>query len=543
MSRTTQVSLEEIQSFEGKYPKQLWGLFFSEMWERFCFYGMRGVLTYFMVTHLILNTGGHMTDSQANLQYGATQAFVYAFTFIGGLFADKILGFRKSLFWGGILMIIGSAILAFDPFPENNFFLGISFTVIGTGFFKPNISTMVGTLYKKGDPRRDAGFSMFYSGINIGALLGGYACIAIGKGQLFSSFIPAEYTWNVAFGLAGVVMTISLVTFLFTQRNLGPIGLSPFSTQDDSLRTVKHLEGNQTVAPEDTAAVTVKVKSGKAWYDYAVYAFTLLLIPVVMTMVAKTEYTDYFMYTIGPATLLYLGYEMTKHTWEESKKLIAALVFIIFSIIFWAFFEQSGGSLSLFAAKNLDNIVAGSLTLDPNGVNNAANSVFVIVFAPIVGLIWVALAKKKIEPNTVVKFGLGFLFLAGGFYVFYATRFFEVIAGSGIASLDVFVIAYFVITFGELCLSPIGLSIMTKLSPQRLQGMMMGMWFLASAYGQYVAGILGAGLSEAGENDSLAQKLITYTDGYKQLAIYALIAGVVLIIISPLVRKLMQDVK
>jgi POT family proton-dependent oligopeptide transporter len=542
MSNTTTVSLDEIQSFKGKYPKQLWGLFFSEMWERFCFYGMRGVLTYFMITHLVLEGGGHMAEGQANLQYGATQAFVYAFTFIGGLFADKILGFRKSLFWGGLLMIVGSAILAFDPFPESNFFLGISFTVIGTGFFKPNISTMVGSLYKQGDSRRDAGFSLFYSGINIGALLGGYACIAIGKGQLFSSFIPAEYTWNVAFGLAGIVMTISLVTFTFTQKTLGPIGLPPFRSENNRIKDIPEVDGIGT-APHEVTMVSHQIKSGKGWYEYAVYALTLVLIPVIMTMVAKTEYTDYFMYIIGPATLVYLGYEMTKHTWAESKKLIAALIFILFSIIFWAFFEQSGGSLSIFAAHNLDNIVLGSITLDPNGVNNAANSVFVIIFAPIVGLLWVAMAKKKIEPNTVIKFGLGFLFLAGGFYVFYTTRFFELIAGSGIASLDVFVLAYFVITFGELCLSPIGLSIMTKLSPQRLQGVMMGMWFLASAYGQYAAGILGAGLSEGGENDSLAQKLATYTDGYYQLSIYALIAGVVLIAISPLVKKLMQEVK
>jgi len=538
MSNTNTVTLEDIQSFKGKYPKQLWGLFFSEMWERFCFYGMRGVLTYFMITHLILENGGHMSETQANLQYGATQAFVYAFTFIGGLFADKILGFRKSLFWGGFLMIIGSAILAFDPFPENSFFLGISFTVIGTGFFKPNISTMVGSLYKRGDNRRDAGFSLFYSGINIGALLGGYACIAIGKGQLFSSLIPAEYTWNVSFGLAGVVMTISLITFIFTQNGLGPIGLSPFKSEDGNTKRVVEADSFGTVTPEP-GKVAVTVKSGKGWYEYGVYALTLALIPVIMVMVAKTEYTDYFMYTIGPLTLLYLVYEMTKHTWEESKKLIAALVFIIFSIIFWAFFEQSGGSLSIFAAKNLDNVVAGTFTLDSNGVNNAANSVFVIIFAPIVGIIW--LAMKKFEPNTVIKFGLGFLFLAGGFYTFYTTRFFEV--APGIASLDVFVVAYFIITFGELCLSPIGLSIMTKLSPQKLQGVMMGMWFLASAYGQYAAGILGAGLSEGGENDSLQQKLVTYTDGYYQLAIYAVIAGVVLIAISPLVRKLMQDVK
>lgn len=490
-------TLEQIQSFEGKYPKQLWYLFFSEMWERFCFYGMRGMLTFFMVHQLL------MKEDVANLQYGATQAFVYAFTFIGGLFADKILGFRKSLFWGGILMIVGSLILAIDP--KEFFFLGISFTIIGTGFFKPNISTMVGTLYKKDDNRRDAGFSLFYSGINIGALAGGYACVTIGK----------EYSWNLAFGLAAIVMTISLLTFIFTQRSLGPIGLSPFHNHPD--------------------------KAKKKWYDYVVYAGSLAIIPVIMIMVAKTEYTDWFMYIIGPCTLVYLVYEMTKYTWAENKKLIAALVFIVFSILFWAFFEQSGGSLSLFAANNLDNKVLGFIKLDPNGVNNAANSLFVIIFAPILGLLWLWMSKKKIEPNTVVKFGLGFLFLAGAFYVFYATRFFANL--QGITSLDVFTLAYLVITFGELCLSPIGLSIMTKLSPKPLQGVMMGMWFLASAYGQYVAGILGAGMSTANENATLTQKLMTYTDGYKQLAIYALIAGVALLVISPLVRKLMQEVK
>jgi POT family proton-dependent oligopeptide transporter len=489
-------SLEEIQSFTGKYPKQLWYLFFSEMWERFCFYGMRGMLTVFMVSQLM------MKDDVANLQYGATQAFVYAFTFIGGLFADKILGFRKSLFWGGLLMIAGSCILAFNP--HQFFFLGISFTIIGTGFFKPNISTMVGTLYKTNDSRRDAGFSLFYAGINVGALLGGYACIAIAK----------NYSWNLAFGLAAIVMTISLLTFVFTQRSLGPIGLSPLQASVDSKK--------------------------RKWYEYAVYLGSLLLIPIIMKMVAKTEYTNYFMYTIGPCTLIYLVYEMTKYSWAERKKLLAALVFILFSILFWAFFEQSGGSLSLFAAGNLNDTVLG-IKLDPNGVNNAANSLFVIIFAPLLGLLWVAMSTRKVEPNTVVKFGLGFIFLALAFYVFYSTRFFA--NDQGITSLDVFTLAYFIITFGELCLSPIGLSIMTKLSPKPLQGVMMGMWFLASAYGQYVAGILGAGMSLTADNASLTEKLIAYTDGYKQLAIYALISGLILLLISPLVRKLMQEVK
>ncbi len=488
---TAPVSLESIQTFEGKYPKQLWWLFFSEMWERFSFYGMRGMLTIFMVDQLFMN------EKVANLQYGATQAFVYAFTFVGGLFADKILGFRKSLFWGGTLMVVGSLILAINP--QKLFFLGIAFNIVGTGFFKPNISTMVGSLYKEGDSRRDAGFSLFYSGINVGALLGGYIPVAVGN----------SYSWNLAFGLTAIVMTIGVITFSFSQKSLGPIGLQPAQTSK--------------------------------WPEYATYLGTLAVIPVLMTMVSKTDLTDYFMYTIGPITLLYVGWEMTRYSAEERKKLLAAMVFVIFSIIFWAFFEQSGGSLALFAKNNLEPTKVLFFTLDPNGVNNAANSLFVIIFAPLLGLVWVALATKKLEPNTVVKFGLGFLFLAAAFWVFFSTRYFA--DARGITSLGVFTAAYFVITFGELCLSPIGLSIMTKLSPKPLQGVMMGMWFLASAYGQYVAGLLGAGMSSPDANATPTDKLVLYTAGYQQLAIYALVAGVLLLAISPGVRKLMGEVK
>lgn len=500
-------TLQDIQNFRGKYPKQIWGLFFSEMWERFCFYGMRGMLTYFMITELL------MKEDIAQLQYGATQAFVYAFTFVGGLFADKILGFRKSLFWGGLLMIVGSAILAMDP--HKNFFLGIAFTIIGTGFFKPNISTMVGKLYKPGDHRTDAGFSLFYAGINLGALLGGYLCIAIGKGELFSDLIPEALRWNVAFGLAAVVMVISLFNFHFTQRNLATIGLAPGHP----------LSENPTVPI-------------KPWHQYAVYLGTLLCIPLIMVMVSKTQYTDLFMYIIGPATLLYLFYEMSKVSPSERKKLWAALIFIVFSVIFWGIYEQSGGSLSIFAARNLNNDLLG---LDPNGVNNSGGAFFIIFLAPLAGLLWIWLNKRRIEPNTVVKFGLGFLFLGLGFYALFATRFFA--NAAGVTSLNIFAIALLVITFGELCLSPIGLSIMTRLSTQNLQGMMMGLWFLASAYGQYVAGIIGSNMAKAREGSSNYESLLAYTEGYKQLGIYAVVAGVVLILLSPLVKKLMQDVR
>ena len=499
------LTLEQIQNFKGKYPKQLWYLFFSEMWERFSFYGMRGMLVIFMVNQLMMN------DEVANLQYGATQAFVYAFTFIGGLFADKILGYRKSLFWGGLLMILGSVILAIDP--KQFFFFGISFTIIGTGFFKPNISTMVGKLYKDDDNRRDAGFSLFYAGVNLGALIGGYLCIAVANGSMFSSIIPEHLRWNVAFGFAAVVMLISLLTFVQTQKSLGEIGVSPLLELTNSKRKT---------------------------YEYLTYIGSILVIPIIIVLVSNSEYTDIFMFIIGPCSILYLIYEMRNFSLSENKKLIAALVFIIFSIFFWAFFEQSGGSLSLFAANNLNNHVLG-IQLDPNGVNNSANSLFVIIFAALVGMVWLWLGKIKMEPNTIVKFGLAFLFLAGGFWVFYYTKFFA--DANGMTSLDLFTFGWFVITFGELCLSPIGMSIMTKLSPAKLQAVMMGMWFLASAYGQYFAGLLGANIANASENASNVDKLNIYADGYQQLAIYALIAGIILIVISPFVKKLMQEVK
>lgn len=489
-------SLEQIQNFKGKYPKQLWYLFLTEMWERFSFYGMRGMLTVFMVSELMF------TEKNANLKYGAIQAFVYAFTFIGGLFADKILGFKKSLFWGGSLMIVGSFILAAAP--EDLFFIGISFTVIGTGFFKPNISTMVGALYKEGDVRRDAGFGLFYTGINIGALLGGLLCVWIGK----------YYSWNIAFSLAGFVMIIGLVTFYFTKHTLGPIGNSPLAHMEPKKRNLREI---------------------------LVLLGSLVCIPLILIMVQNTKYTDLFMYIIGPLTLIYLIYEMTKLSVVENKRMIAALFFIFFSVIFWAFFEQSGGSLSLFALYNLNDTMIGIDGVDPNVVNNTANSVFVIALSAFVGMLWIWLNKRKLEPNTMVKFGLGFLFLAGAFYVFYSGRFF--LDSSGKSSLDVFTFAYLIITIGELCLSPIGLSIMTKLAPQKLWGVMMGMWFLASAYGQYVAGILGAGMATVDEKAPLKDKLTSYTDGYYQLALYALISGIVIIAISPLIKKLMQGVK
>lgn len=488
-------TLENIQNFKGKYPIQLWYLFSIEMWERFCFYGMRGMLAVFMVEQLLLQ------DGAANLQYGAIQAFIYIFTFVGGFFADKILGFRKSLFWGGAMMAIGGFFIAISP--VEFFYIGTCFTIIGTGFFKPNISTMVGGLYKEGDTRREAGFSLFYSGINLGALLGGILMIWVGK----------YHSWNLAFALVGIAMCISLVILIFTKKTMGPIGLSPLHPSIS--------------------------KGKRRRYELLTYAASLATIPLLYMLIQNTRNTDIFMLIAGPVTLLYVFYEMTHHTWEENKKLIAALIFIAFSVLFWAFFEQSGGSLSLFALNNVKHDLVG-VAIDPNIVNNSSNSLFVIVFAPLIGLLWVWLSKRKVEPNSAVKFGMGFLLLAAGFYVFFATIHWA--NPEGLTSLEVFTIAYLVLTFGELCVSPIGLSLMTKLAPSRMQGLMMGMWFLASGYGHYVAGVLGKGMTVPGEDATAMEKLVSFTNGYHQLAIYAVIAGVALLLLSPLIKKLMGNV-
>lgn len=488
-------SLEAIRDFQGKYPKQLWYLFATEMWERFCFYGMRGMLAVFMVSQLGLD------DRGANLQYGAIQAFVYAFTFIGGLFADKILGFQKSLFWGGALMIAGGFTIAFSP--KELFYVGICFSIIGTGFFKPNISTMVGLLYNDDDPRRDAGFGLFYAGINLGALLGGYLMVWVGK----------EYSWRIAFAMVGVVMIVGLLNFLLHRHTFGPIGQSP-------------------LPPEMPRAQARALEIGT-------YLASLVTIPIILKMVTDTAYTDAFMKTIGPAALLYLAWEMRNFNREQNSRLVAALLFVVFSVVFWAFFEQSGGSLSLFALNNLNPSLLG-IPIDPNGVNNSANSLFVILFSAPVGLLWLWLSRRGVEPNSIIKFGLGFLGLALAFAIFHSTIYFA--SPEGMTSLEIFTLAYFVITFGELCLSPIGLSLMTKLSPRSIQGLMMGMWFLASAYGQYVAGLLGAGMATADPNATPLIKLQAYTAGYKQLALYALICGLVMIAISPLIKRLMRGV-
>jgi POT family proton-dependent oligopeptide transporter len=531
------LTLEEIQNFKGVYPKQMWYMFLVEMWERFCFYGMRGVLTIFMIDHMRGGLG--LAEREANFKYGVIQALIWAFTFLGGMFADKILGFKRSLVYGALVMIAGNFIIAINP--QQFFYLGITCSAIGTGFFKPNITSMVGFLYKEGDTRRDAGFSAFYSGINVGALLGGVVCVLLGK----------YVGWSYAFISSGTVMIISLITFLLTKKYIQPIGNKP----DSANQNLRVIEVDDTL--QKVEANISPVTKNAWWKEYAVYAFGIACIPVILFSIEHSDFAipsdikyiggiqiaNLFMAILAVVAVIYFLFITFRQKEKEAiSKLFAAFVFIFFYFVFETFFEQAGGSLAIFAEKNLSHRLFGFIRLDPNMVNNSANSLFVIPLGFIAGLVWFWLSKRKAEPNTINKFGISMLFMALSFFVFYSLRYTANADGTG-TSLGVFTFAYLLISISEICLSPIGMSVVTKLSPKKIQGVMIGMWFLASAYGQYGAGLLGAAMSSDTGATSDMERLLSYTNGYKQMAYICIAAGVILIAFAPLIKKLMRGVR
>ncbi len=498
------LTLEEIQNFEGKYPKQLYTLFFAEMWERFTFYGMRALLMLFMTKHLFL------AEDVANIKYGVYNCFVYAMGVFGGMYADKLLGARKSIRFGGILMAIGSFTLIL-PF-EITFYIGMSIIIVGNGFFKPNISTMVGRLYKPNDSRREAGFSLFYSGINLGALLGSLLCGWIGQ----------QYSWHLGFGLAGAFMLLGLFVFHRGQRILGPIGLAP-----------------------NPAKLQEKNSFGFR-REMSVYLFSILLIPIFIPLIFSDKINAVIlpiMIGISLVALTYILFQVFKFTGVEIKKMIAAIVLIIFSVLFWAFYEQSGGSLNIFAERNVDMNVFGA-TLPSASVNNSLNPLYIIIFSPLIGLLWVALASKRIEPNAAVKFAFGLALLGLSYYIFASARYSADEAGK--ISLAYFALGYFVMTLGELCLSPIGLSMVTRLSPDKMQGQMMGLWFLASAMGQLLAGWIGSLMavkSVDGEKVSTTEALSQASGVFEQIAYVAVLSAILLLILSPFIAQYMKGGK
>ncbi len=485
-----------------KHPKALYVLFFAEMWERFSFYGMKALLMVYMVTQM------KYPDEQANLILGSYLALVYSLPMLGGLLADKFLGYRKAVIWGGIVMAIGHFVLAIPN--DISFFFGLGFIIVGNGFFKPNISSMVGKLYKEGDPKRDAGFTLFYLGINIGAAMGGLICGIIGQ----------KISWHLGFGLAGVFMILGLFVFIKWQDILGEIGL-----------------------PTNMEVIQKKVL-GFLSYEHLIYLGSFLLVPCFVLMIIFNGIMLSIMISLSFFALAFLLYTAYTLKGSEGYKLLAATVMIVFSVLFWTFYEQGGGSLNLFALRNVDMVLFG-YEMPSTAVNNFINPAFIVIFGLLFTLLWKFLNDRKLEPSTPLKFGLGLLQLALGFYVFYLGAMHA--TTDGLVSLTYFTLGYLFLSTGELCLSPIGLSMVTKLSPLHIVGLVMGIWFLASGLGQYFAGVVGTWMAIPDTNGTEAlpkvQSLMIYAGVFKKIAWITLISGITMTAISPIVKKWMGDIR
>ena len=489
---------EQILNFKGKYPKQLYLLFFAEMWERFSFYGMKALLLAYMVTELKFD------EPKGYAILGSYGALVYTMPMFGGMMADRFLGYRRSVMFGGIMMSAGHFILAVPQ--DWSFFYGMAFIICGNGFFKPNISSLVGTLYANNDPRKDSAFSLFYMGINIGAALGGLICGYVGQ----------RINWHYGFGLAGIFMIIGLIVFTLGKKTLGERGLPP------DINLLKQ-------------PVFSFIKK-----EWVIYGGTLLLIPVIVFLFNSYHLMDYIMYGLGGAALIYVLFISSRLDIDARTKLFAALALIIFSTVFWAFYEQNSGSLNLFAIRNVDMNVMG-LELPPLSVNNFLPPAWVIILAFLFAWLWPWLNKKGREPSTPMKFSLAFMLMGLGYYVFYFAC--KINMETGLIPLWSFIGGYLFIIGGELCLSPIGLSMITKLSPVKVVAMMMGIWFFATAIGEFLAGKIGSLMSVPAEiqNDAVAS-LPYYADILNKIALGSIGAGVILWITVPLLKKWMRDI-
>ena len=491
---------EGLTQINQKHPKQLYLLFFTEMWERFSFYGMKALLLTYMVTQL------NFEEPKGYAILGAYAALVYTMPMFGGMLADRFLGYRRAIMFGGFMMIIGHFVLAIPS--DWSFFYGMAFIICGNGFFKPNISSLVGTLYANNDPRKDSAFSIFYMGINIGAALGGVLCGYVGQ----------KINWHYGFGLAGIFMVLGMVVFYFGKNSLKEKGL-PL-----------------------TDALNKKVL-GFLKVEYLIYGSTFLALPLIVTLFNFYESMEVIMLSLAVLSVGYLLYIAFTLERVARFKLISALILIASSSVFWAFYEQNAGSLNLFALRNV-NLNFFGYELPALSLNNFLPPAWVIVLSFVFAWLWPWLNKRKLEPSTPLKFALSFMFIAAGFFVFYLGC--QASLGTGLISLTVFVMGYFFVICGEMCLSPVGLSMVTKLSPVNIVGMVMGIWFFATAIGEFLAGKIGAMMSvpkNVVAQDNPVTSLPYYSDILYQIALYSAGIGVLLLLLVPLLKKWMGDVR
>jgi POT family proton-dependent oligopeptide transporter len=491
-------TIPEFKQIMG-HPQPLWMLFMSEFWERFAFYGIRWALVLYIVAQF--HGGSPTGQAEANLTYGSYLALVYAVAIFGGYVADKVIGYQRSILTGAVFMAVGLFMIALpDP---TIFKLGLSTIVVGNGLFKPNISTIVGKCYAAGDERRDSGFTIFYMGINAGAFLSPLLTSWLAEAVFGSDGMPA---YKVVFLTAGIGMLISLVWFYVGRRQLQGIG-APQGEQGNRMRVIYVALG------------------------------AIVAVPVIYMLLAvggkNLQYVLTVMF-IGLSGMLMV--EGIRDGAVARDKTIAMLLIFAFNIMFWMFFEQAGSSFT-FLADQIVNRQFGSWTF-PTGWFQSVNAVAIILFAPIVAWIWVALAKKNLNPSIPRKFGLGLLFNGLAFLLLMFALSSLLNPADNKIPFWTLIAVYLIQSVGELCLSPIGLSMVTKLAPVRLVGLGMGGWFLSTGIGNNLSGIFASEVS--GETGmTVASALSGYTFGF-----WALVAaGAVLFLLAPQVQKLMHGVK
>ena len=496
------------------HPTGLFYLFFAELWERFSFYGMRALLTLYMVEEIFKSLSNR--DFATAAVYASYGSLVYASTVIGGQVSDKILGMRSSIFLGGVLMAIGHFVLAIEN--DIAFFLALAFIIVGNGFFKPNISTFVGALYEDGDVRKDSGFTIFYMGINIGGWIAPLLC----------GGLAVTYGYHYGFALAGFGMMAGLIFFWSgIKRNVfGDKGLPP---------NMEVYEKPVLGIPQKTLIPLLSV------LFVPVIAYILSSYESITTkdtfLIGEKNLVGIIFLVIGLMITAYMINILAKVTSEERKKLMMAILITFFMTLFWGFHELSGSVITLFASRNvaLDGFMTAAQT-------NSLNSMFIILLAIPISWLWGYLTKKNLNPRTPYKFGLGLVLAGASFYVLALSK------GSadenGMVPFTYLIVMYLVLSIGELFMSPVGLSKITSLSPKRIVAFMMGIWFLSSAYAFQIVGFIGKQLAVESTDINVGglDTLAIYTDGFMLISQYALGAGLVVILFSPLMKKLMGGV-
>jgi proton-dependent oligopeptide transporter, POT family len=481
------------------HPRGLSTLFFTEMWERFSYYGMRALLILFMTAPLAAGGLGFDTAT-AGAIYGLYTSMVYMTTLPGGWVADRLIGQRRAVLYGGIIIAAGHFCMAFSSLLT--FYVGLFLIVIGTGLLKGNVSVIVGQLYAKEDTRRDAGFSIFYMGINLGAFIAPLVCGYLGQ----------RVSWHTGFAAAGVGMTIGVIQYVLGGRHLGEAGLHP--------------------APAESPAAAARLRRNTALVAGVLAALVVAFVAGASTgalSITPLQVADAAGVGLLAVVVLFFGWLFTSSNWtpDERKKLYVIGVLFLAAALFWSVFEQAGSTLNLFADRNTATVMLGWAF--PSSWFQSLNSLFLIIFAPIFAVLWIRLGQRRTEPSSPAKFALGLLLVGAGFAILiWAAR----MAEQGVLVSPMWLTAtYLLHTWGELCLSPVGLSAMTKLAPARIAGLMMGVWFLATSVGNFIGGRVSSFY------ESFALPTL-----FGAVGLFAIGAGVLLFLFVRPIKKLMGEV-